>query len=88
MLPVVGFLLTVIVTPAFAQAFIGVGEAPLANISQFSDNGHSTFARGLLRAKRLLHARQKNRADVGIFENLPLGVTDPYAYHNQLMQED
>jgi hypothetical protein len=85
---VVGCLLTGVVTPAFAQAFISKSEMPFANLQQVSDNGHSAFAQGLSRARHPVHVKHKVQDDSGIFENLPAGVTDPYAYHNQLMQED
>jgi hypothetical protein len=85
---VVGCLLTVVVTPAFAQGFIGKGERPFTNLQQVSDNDHFAFAQGLSRARHPMHVKHKVQDDGGIFENLPAGVTDPYAYHNQLMQED
>jgi hypothetical protein len=88
LLVVVGCLLTVVVTPAFAQAVISKGERPFGNLQQVSDNGHSAFAQGLSRARHPVHVKHKVQDDSGIFENLPVGVTDPYAYHNQLMEED
>jgi hypothetical protein len=85
---VVGCLLTVVVTPAFAQSFIDGGELPFANLSQVSNSDYSVFAQRQSWAKHPFHVKQKARNDVGIFENLPAGVTDPYAYHNELMRED
>jgi hypothetical protein len=84
---IVAGLLTVIATPAFAQSFAGRGEGPFADMPQASDNGHSAFARDLPAAEHTSRVKHKAQDDVGIFENLPAGVTDPYAYHNSLMRE-
>jgi hypothetical protein len=85
---VLGCLLAVVVTPPFAQASIGGGERPFSNSQKVGNNGHSAFAQGHWRTRHSFQVKQKANNDVGIFENLPAGVTDPYAYHNQLMQED
>ena len=85
---VVGCLLTVIVAPAFARASIGKSERTFANLQKVDHNGHSAFAQVHWRTRHAFHAKQKANNDVGIFENLPAGVTDPYAYHNELMRED
>jgi hypothetical protein len=81
-------LLTVVATPVFAQTFSGRGGWPFVDMPHTSENGHSAFARDLFPANHASHVKHKAQDDVGIFENLPAGVTDPYAYHNRLMQED
>jgi hypothetical protein len=85
---VVGSLLTVIATPAFAQSLTGRDAWPFENVPQSSHNGHSAFARDLPVAEHTSRVTHKAQDEVGIFENLPAGVTDPYAYHNQLMRQD
>jgi hypothetical protein len=84
---IVGCLLIATATPAFAQMFTDRNEKPIASVWQVSDSGNSAFAQNISRAKHPLPLKRKAQTDVGIFENLPAGVTDPYAYHNWLMQE-
>jgi hypothetical protein len=82
---VVGCLLTVIATPAFAQSF----DRPFMHSPRVRDNGHSAYARDMSRAKHPSYMERRGQGDdVGIFENLPEGVTDPYAYHNELEAEE
>ena len=85
---VVGSLLSVIATPAFSQTFTSRGDWPFVNVPQASYKGHSAFAQDLPAAEHTSHVKHKAQDGVGIFENLPAGVTDPYAYHNWLMRED
>jgi hypothetical protein len=85
---VVGCLLTVIATPAFAHSF----ERPVTHSPRVRAYGHSAYARDMSRyAQEISRAKMEPRGqgdNVGIFENLPDGVTDPYAYHDALEAED
>jgi hypothetical protein len=78
---VVGCLLTVIATPAFAHSF----DRPFTHSARVHDHGHSAYARDMSRVRMEPRGQGDN---VGIFENLPEGVTDPYAYHDELEAED
>jgi len=69
---------------AYAQA------APTAKHSTKMANAHrsakSAYAQAAPAVRHTSKTRYETESDFGIFENLPAGVTDPYAYHNELMR--
>jgi len=87
---VVAVFVTAIAAPAFAQSagyYQGMGNSsPNLYAPQSSLSGNDAYAQAAPTAKRSTNARSNDQENTGIFKNLPAGITDPYAYHNQLMQ--